>query len=283
MKLTERHIIKPNNEIYKELVDITQKSNNLYNRGMFVIRQHYLRLSGHNFTEDISNSPKEFIDYYELNKLLKTTEDDNYRSLPANISQEVLKVLNQDWKSFFTLLRLKKNGKYSQSVKIPHYKKSGGKFVVTLNTVTLTSRTDTSVKIPKTKSWITGLRHLKQSTQIRIIPCGDHFVIEEIYEKETKSKREDNGRYASIDLGVSNLASVSSNVTRPFIINGRPLKSINQYYNKKKSTIQEELMKVNKTRSSKKLRKLTLKRNNKIDWYLHNASRYIVDYLVDNP
>lgn len=282
MKLTERHIISRNNVVFDTLLDLLHKSNNLYNRGMFVVRQHYLRLSGKNFTEDISDSPKDFLSYYDVDRLLKTTNDKDYRSLPNNISQEVLQQLNRDWKSFFGLLKLKKSRAYTQPVKIPSYKKSGGSFMVVLNTCKLSKVDDSTIRLPKTKVEITGLQHLKTSTQIRIIPCGDHFVIEEIYEKEAKSKRDDNGRYASIDLGISNLATVSSNVTNSFIINGKPLKSINQYYNKKKSHLQEELMRVNGVHSSKKLRKLTLKRNNKIDWFMHNASKYIVNQLVSN-
>ena len=85
----------------------------------------------------------------------------------------------------------------------------------------------------------------------------------------------------SIDLGIDNLASCSSNVFNSFIINGKPVKSINQYYNKKKAKLQAELELKNKKKSSKQIQNLTLKRNNKIKDYFHKASRYIVNQLVN--
>ena len=84
----------------------------------------------------------------------------------------------------------------------------------------------------------------------------------------------------SIDLGIDNLATCSSNVSKSFIINGKPVKSINQYYNKKKAKLQSELELKNKKKTSKQLQNLTLKRNNKIKDYFHKTSRYIVNQLV---
>jgi putative transposase len=83
-------------------------------------------------------------------------------------------------------------------------------------------------------------------------------------------------------MGVNNLAACTSNVINSFIINGRPIKSINQYYNKKSAKLQSNLELINKTKTSKKLRLLSLKRNNKIKWYLHHSSKYIIDICVQN-
>ena len=85
----------------------------------------------------------------------------------------------------------------------------------------------------------------------------------------------------SIDLGLDNLASCSSNVSKSFIINGKPVKSINQYYNKKKANLQSELKIKQNKNTSKQIQNLTLKRNNKIKDYFHKASRYIVNQLVN--
>lgn len=101
-----------------------------------------------------------------------------------------------------------------------------------------------------------------------------------VYKEEEKPLLENNERYASIDLGLNNLATVSSNVTKPFIINGRPLKSINQYWNKQKAKLQS-LLKGNK-KSSKQIQLITKKRNNRINTYLHKSSREIVNFLVSN-
>lgn len=84
-------------------------------------------------------------------------------------------------------------------------------------------------------------------------------------------------------MGLNNLATCTNNIKENFfIINGKPIKSINQFYNKEKSKLQTILKKINKKEWSKKLSKLTLKRNNKINDYLHKSSKYIMNHLVSN-
>lgn len=105
--------------------------------------------------------------------------------------------------------------------------------------------------------------------------------MEVIYESSVKELLKDNKRYMSIDLGVNNLATCASNVAVAFIVNGKPIKSINQYYNRKKAILQSELEIKNKKKSSRRIQNLTLKRHNKIKDYFHKASRYIVNHLVN--
>lgn len=282
MKLVEQHIIRKNNINYKIIEDLSIKSNNLYNTALFIIRQHYFNRKGKQFISDICNNvDHDYVNYYELNRILKHIDNNDYNALPANVSQETLKLVDKNFKSFFKLLNQKKNKKYKNKINIPKYRKHTNKFILVFNTSTL-SKTDNSFKIPKTKNEIKGLQHIKQSTQIRIIPKLDYFVLEVIYEAKEKELKQDNNRYMSIDLGINNLAACTSNVIKSFIINGRPIKSINQYYNKKKSKLQSNNKKVNNTHYSNRISKLTLKRNNKIDWYMHNASSYIVNQLVSN-
>lgn len=85
----------------------------------------------------------------------------------------------------------------------------------------------------------------------------------------------------SIDLGIDNLCTCISNVTKSFIINGKPIKSINQFYNKQKSKFQSELKLKNHKNQSNRLYRLSLKRNNKIKDYFHKVSKYIVNQLVE--
>ena len=112
--------------------------------------------------------------------------------------------------------------------------------------------------------------------EVRIVPrvTMNTMSVEIIYEINELTLKNDNGKYASIDLGVNNFATVSFNFRRGFIINGRPLKSTNQFYNKKKATLNN--FKSNKAKS------LNRKRNNKIFDYLHKASRFIMNQLVSN-
>ncbi|MBO6273703.1 transposase [bacterium] len=66
---------------------------------------------------------------------------------------------------------------------------------------------------------------------------GSHIIIEILFKKDVKQLKTDNNKYCAIDLGVNNLCTVTSNVIKPLIINGKPLKSINQYYNKQLSIL----------------------------------------------
>ena len=264
MKLVEQHIIKSNNVLYKDLDNLCFLSKNLYNQALYRIRQQ--------FFED-----KSFKNYYELNKELHDENQVDYRALPANTSQETLKLVNQNYSSFFKSLQ-----KGIKSVRIPGYlDKTKGRQIVVYNHMTLPSNLLEKGIIKLPKSNIQFRTKQKNISQVRIVPKNNYIVLEVVYKASIKELLKDNKRYMSIDLGIDNLASCSSNVSKSFIINGKPVKSINQFYNKKKATLQSELELKNKKKTSKQLQNLTLKRNNKIKDYFHKASRYIVNQLVN--
>lgn len=129
---------------------------------------------------------------------------------------------------------------------------------------------------------ITGNETDRKAIQVRVIPKGDHIVVEIVYKANECKAKEDNGIYAGIDIGLNNLATIGFNNGKGLIINGRPLKSINQYYNKKKSELSSELERRNKSKNSKRLNRLTTKRNNKVKDYLHKASTMLVNQLISN-
>ena len=164
----------------------------------------------------------------------------------------------------------------------PHYKnKIKGRFVTPF-TYSQFQIKNGELKFPKR----TNINILKTNVgllkQVRIIPQSSCYVIEIIYEKQEKELI-NNDNYLSIDLGLNNLMTCyDTKNNKSIIINGKPVKSINQYYNKKKTTIQSDLIKNNKKYNSNKLNNLTLKRNNKITDYLHKSSRFIVNYCVNN-
>ena len=263
MKLVEQHIIKSNNVFYKELDNLCFLSKNLYNQALYRIRQQ--------FFED-----KSFKNYYDLNRELHDENQVDYRALPANSSQETLKLVNQNYSSFFKSLQ-----KQIKGVKIPGYlNKTKGRQIVVYNHMTLPSNLLEKGIIKLPKSNLQFKTKQKNINQVRIVPKNNYIVLEVIYDATIKELLKDNKRYMSIDLGIDNLASCSSNVSKSFIINGKPVKSINQFYNKKKARLQSELELKNKKKTSKQLQNLTLKRNNKIKDYFHKASRYIVNQLV---
>lgn len=275
MKLVEQHIIKSNHKHYKELDNLCLLSKNLYNASLYVIRQHFFQ-----HQNDKENG---FLNYYALNKLFKETNQKDYRSLPANTAQEVLKLVNQNFKSFFSLLSSKRNKTYVKRISIPRYlNKKTGRQIVIYNHMTLSSNLlkNGIIKLPKTNiEFKTKQTNIKQ---VRLIPRNSYILFEVVYEINENLIKNDNNRYLGMDLGINNLASCSSNVTNSFIINGKPIKSINQFYNKKLSKLQSDLYLKHKKYTSKNISNLTLKRNNKIKDYFHKTSKYIVNHAVDN-
>ncbi len=265
MYLTERHIIKNN----KELDKLCFKSKNLYNRALYLIRQHYFETKNH-------------LNYYDVNRLMINSKDTDYYSLPSNVSNQVLMLLDRNFKSFFALLKKKQNGKYNKHVRIPKYLNKDDRNIAIFN-----KKSVSKVYLRKGLIKLSSLNILiptkvteSNMIEIRILPRDNHHVVEVVYKIDEVQLKPDNRRYTSIDLGLNNLATVSSNVVKPFIINGRPLKSINQYYNKEKARL-HSLLKNNK-KTSKRIESITLKRNNKIKDYLHKSSKTIVNFLVSN-
>lgn len=232
MYLTERHIIKNN----KELDELCFKSKNLYNRALYLVRQHYFKTKG-------------YLDYYKVNRILINSKDTDYYSLPTRVSNQVLMLLDRNFKSFFALIKKKKDNKYNKSVRIPRYLDKQGR-----NITIFPKQSISKIYLRKGLIKLSSLNILiptkvteSDIVEVRVLPRNNHHVIEIIYKVEEKELKPDNGRYASIDLGLNNLATVSSNVVKPIIINGRPLKSINQYYNKEVARLQSLLKNNRKT------------------------------------
>lgn len=265
MFLTERHIVKNN----KELDRLCFNSKNLYNKALYLVRQHYFETKG-------------YLDYFKVNRLMVDSKDVDYYALPCKISNQTLRLLDRNFKSFFSLIKKKKKNEHNKSVRIPKYLDKQGR------TITIFPKDAVSKKYLKK-----GLIKLSSLSieiptkvtesnfvEVRVLPRNNHHVIEVVYKTEEKELKSNNQRYASVDLGLNNLATVGSNVVKPFIINGKPLKSINQYWNKEKARLQS-LLKGNK-KTSKRIESITNKRNNKVKDYLHKSSRMLVNFLVSN-
>lgn len=128
------------------------------------------------------------------------------------------------------------------------------------------------------------LDNFEKINQIRVVPQGQSFCLEIVYSVLVDIElHSDNGRYMSIDLGLDNLATVVTNTgLQPIIVNGKGLKSNNQYYNKKKAHYQKVAKQMNKQHYTNRLYRLTQKRNLKVEDYLHKVSRYIVDFALEN-
>lgn len=265
MRLVEQHIIKSNNKHYKELKNLCRLSKNLYNATLYEIRQHFFE-------------NKKYLSYPNIDKKFKETDNIDYRSLPIQTAQQTMRVVDSSFKSFFKLLNMKNNGSYNKNINIPHYLKKDGFFTLIYTGQQLGKKLLNGViRLPL--SDIEFHSDKKNIKQVRFIPSNNYIIMEVIYEVKESELKENNNRYCGIDLGLNNIATVASNVSKPYIINGRPVKSINQYYNKKKAYLQSKLK---DQKTSKRIQRLTLKRNNKINDYFHKTSSYIVNQLVSN-
>ena len=182
------------------------------------------------------------------------------------------------FKSFFALLKNK-----TVKNRLPKYlDKNDGRYITifTKQAIGLREFKKTGkLRLSQTDIYIsTKLIDFSSLKEVRIVQRMHHYVIEVIYQVKEKTHY-DNGKYAAIDLGLNNLATIAFNDgSNPLIVNGRPLKSINQYYNKKKPQYQSRLK--GGRHRSKRICRLTNKRNNKVTDYLHKASRLLVNQLV---
>ena len=189
--------------------------------------------------------------------------------------------------SFFKLLKLKNKGEYERNVSLPYYKEKLGRNLLIFTNQAISKKQLETNKIIKFSKNIQTTIHTKQELiqQVRVVPHGhDYIVVEVLYNKPEPLLKQDNQRYISIDLGINNLCTIGTNCKEidNIIINGKPVKSINQYYNKqvaKYKSIQDTKC---KTAYTKKLQNLRIKRENKLNDYLHKTSRYIVNHLVSN-
>lgn len=268
MRLVEKHIIRKAHPFYQECKDLCSLSKNLYNRALYEVRQEYIK-------------NKNYLNYYDIEKLCKEEKWIDYKALPRKVSQQTLKVLNQNWLSFFGLLKLVKNKQYeSKKVKIPKYLDKNGLFLLVYTGQAISKRLIKNGIIKLSQTNIEIKTDKKNIKQVRIIPRYGRFIIEIVYEIKEKELLENNGRYAGIDLGLNNLMTVGFNFKKGLIINGKPLKSINQYFNKKVAREKSLLPKGEYT--NKKIERLYLKRENKVENYLHKASRYIINQLVSH-
>ena len=192
-------------------------------------------------------------------------------------------MLDKNFKSCFKSLKADERApsKFLGRPKLPSYKdKIEGRNLLTYTIQAISKPFLRNEIIKLSKTTISFRTKQKNIQQVRIIPRNNHYVIEVIYKKEEAEAVKDNGQYAAIDIGLNNLATVAFNFKeQPIIINGKPLKSINQFYNKIKGKLQSIINQQGKKRT-KRLKQLDFKRNNKVKNYLHNASRLLVNHLV---
>ena len=269
MILAERHIIKYSHVHFQELDNICFLSKNLYNASLYAVRQHF-------------SETNKFLNFFTNAKEFQNNNQPDYRALPTKVAQQTMKMVEQNFKSFFALASKKRKGNYDSKVKIPKYLDKKGRYTTIYTNQAVSKKWLGKGYINLSGSNVFIPTNAKHIAQVRVVPKANHIVVEVLYEVIEKPLKVPSGRYCSIDLGLNNIATIGSNVIKPIIVNGKPLKSINQFYNKEKAKVQTKLETTEKRKTSARLKRLTFKRNNKINDYLHKTSRLIVNHLVSN-
>jgi putative transposase len=270
----ERHQISKSNPMWKVIDELCLKSKNVYNYGNYVIRQEFIKTGN-------------WIRYKDLSKQIK--HEDCFKKLGSCSAQMTLRRLDKNWKSFFNGTKeYKKNpSKFLGRPKIPKYKKKDGRYILELTnmqTHIINGYLYFAWKPLKQFNNIIKTNIDGRLLQTRFKLMNNCYMMEIVYEKEiTIMTDKESKRICSIDLGVNNFVTMVNNVGEiPIVINGRGIKSYNQYWNKKLAYYKSKLKKINNKDWSNRLNRLTLKRYNKINNFFHKASKMIIDYCVSN-
>jgi len=261
---------------YENLRNLCHTAKDLTNQAIYYCRQYF-------FNE------RKYLGYEKVYAELKTC--DNYKFIAANMSQQILKEVDGSFKSFFALLKLvKEKGYPASAVKIPHYLPKDGyttlvvaEFAINNGIFVLPYSRSYNKGHEKVKIKVPPILEDKKVKEIRIIPKdrARFFEIQYTYETTVTPKELDQSKALGIDLGVDNLATCVTTEGESFIIDGRWLKSINQWYNKENARLQgiKDKQKFGK-RLTNHQRSLLHKRNNRANDYISKAAKMIVKYCL---
>ena len=289
MKTTrvEKHRIKRCNKFFPIIDDLCWKSKNVYNYGNYIVKQEFIKTS-----KEKEEGLRESANWIQYNKLFPMVKDSEpYKEIGSNVGQATLRKLDKAWKSFFQSTKdySRHPEKYKSRPKMPNYlpKENGryecgldnNKFKVINGYVYFCWK---PLKIMN-NTFMTKIPDENKLIQLRFVPKNGEYIMEVVYEVEVPDTEEKAERIASIDLGVDNLMTITTNCgVKPLVINGRPLKSINQNYNKKMAEMQSKLKTRNNQYYSNEMRRFTTKRNNKVDDYIQKATKMVIDFCKEN-
>lgn len=269
MILSERHIISPSHPYFLKCDHLTFLGKNLYNATLFYQRASFFK--------------KDFQNYYDVNRVFTHENQMDYRALPAKVSKQVQMLVDKSFKSYFALVKKKVKGEYESPVRIPRYlDKTKGRCTLPYPKDALSLKEEGMVKFSKTGIKIKTKVEKERIQGARIVPKGNHFVIEILYKKSKKPLVSDTiQKVAFIDPGLNNLMTVTSNVFSPLLYSGKELKSLNQLANKKLAQVKSILSKKG-LYSSPLLISIYNKRNRRIKDCLHKLSTHLVNQFVSH-
>ncbi|MBQ7705048.1 MAG: transposase [Selenomonadaceae bacterium] len=274
MYLTVKQQVKQlSKEDYRNIKRLSHIAKNLANEAIYNVRQYF-------FQEG------KYLNYQKNYVLLK--ESPNYKALNSNMAQQTMKEIDGMFQSFFALLELAKKGKYSfKAVKLPKYLPKDGFTTLIIGFVRLKGN---QLTIPYSQSYgkehkkvtinIPPILEGKKVKEIKIIPKSKarFFEFQYSYEVAEEQRNLDEQKALSIDFGIDNLATCATSTGQAFIIDGRRLKSINQWYNKENSRLQsiKDKQKFGK-KCTNRQNELAHKRNNRVNDYMSKTARKIIN------
>ena len=259
-----------------DLLRLCETSKDLYNEALWIIKTNLMN--------------DKYVYYNELDNIMKAKINlDNevtYRKLKAQVSQQILKLLDKNIKSYFKSIKdySKNKSKYKGKPKLPNYKQKHNLLIYTNQCSTIKDgyihlSKDLKIPIPQ---WDKYKGDLKSYNQIRIIPKLSYIKVEIIYEKEENNQELNYNEFSSIDLGLNNLITLVTSYNNPLIFSGKQIKSYNQYFNKHISKLKSIKDKQGIKQSTKQIKLLYDNRSNYINDIFHKVSRLIVNYLLHN-
>lgn len=268
IKQQVKHLSK---EDYHVLRDLSHTAKNLVNEAIYSIRQHYFKTG-------------EYLSYNKNDKLMKTSP--NYRKLNSNMAQQILKEVDGAFQSFFGLIRNK------EKCNLPHYLPKDGFTTLIIGFVRIDGN---RLLLPYSRSYKKKHKPViftlppvladKKIKEIRILPKNNarFFEIQYVYETDCIKGNLNKQHALALDPGVDNLLTAATSEGKSFIIDGRKLKSINQWYNKQNARLQSIKDKQHfKGKLTHLQGKLLRKRNNRVNDYMSKSARYIIDYCIAN-
>src|SRR6266536_2293462 len=267
MQLVEQTIINESDPRYATIDVAAFAAKNLYNLALYEWRQSFIH-------EGI------YLSYAEVYHRVKHSEA--YQALPRKVSNDILRQLDKIWRSFRNGLKewYEHPEKFLGRPQIPKYKhKTKGRFLLIYDKQAISKTALKRGMLAPSGLGIEVKTSQGMVKHARIVPRIGFYVVEVIYEKAVEQAPVNPAYYDGIDIGMHNLAALTSNKPdfKPVIVNGRPLKSVNQFYNKRKAELQKKL---GKTGTTNRMERITTKRNRRIDHYMHTVSRWIIDLLV---
>ena len=272
MKLAEKHKIYKSHPSYSKLDEMSRKANNLYNQCV------YFAKNSENLSKDLKN----------LDKAMKSFPDeyDNYRSLSyAKCAQQVLRLFQQNLRSYFAAIKdYKKNpSKYTSMPKFPKFRKSCERFQVIFTNQAAKLDGQSITIAPRTfnrqLSITLRANSIKKLCQVVFAPRNNYFLVYVIYEVDDVTVSQRSNKVAAIDIGLSNLATVTFSEENEPILYRSDLTKINHDFNRLTSKYVSILKKTQNKDTSKRRKRYSEKYSGLVEDRLHKISREIINDL----